>query len=78
MRVKGPAINSTEVAYHATFLLPDADADLHGIAYERPQGLYFVPDDCADGFLVKRSQVHLHGQVQMVAGLYPGLPGGAA
>jgi hypothetical protein len=36
-------MNTTPTAYHATFLLPDADADLHGIAYERPQGLYF-PD----------------------------------
>jgi hypothetical protein len=71
-------MNSTETAFHATFLLPDADADLHGIAYERPHGLYFVPDDCADGFMVTRCQVLMHGQVQMVAGLYPGLPGGAA
>jgi hypothetical protein len=79
-REKGAQMNTTHVAYHATYLNPHADeSDLYGIAYERQSNLYyFLPDDCEDGFLVTRAQVHLHGQVQMVAGLYPGLPGGVA
>jgi hypothetical protein len=77
--MKGAAMHTTHTAYHATFPVPDADDDLYGIAYERQHDTYyFLPDNCPDGFLVQRAQVLLHGEVQMVAGLYPGLPGGAA